>query len=47
MNGTTFQVYSSTGGSDNHTITIPTATWVHLAIALTGTTNKVYLNGVL
>ena len=45
--GTTFQVYSTTGGSNNYSISIPSNVWQHYAVVMTATGNKVYVNGVL
>lgn len=44
---TTLQVYSSTGGSNNYSIAIPSNTWQHYTVVLTTTGNKVYVNGEL
>ena len=43
----TIQIYSSTGGSNNHAISpvLPTNTWFHIAITLNPNGNAIYVNG--
>ena len=46
QSGTTFQVYSTNGGSNNHSISISYNTWHHFAVVLTESGNTVFMDGV-